>query len=153
MDGVLVDFDGRCEELDCRPAGNHSYGSVDWEKVKAIGPDFWATMEWLPGSQEMFTDMEQFCRDNGIQFGILTAISIPCGVKGKSMWVHWNTDLDMEHLIIVPHGIDKQRFSAPGRVLLDDHELNVGEFTDRGGLGILFKDCRQALADMKAAFI
>ena len=149
MDGVLVDFDGRCDSLGCRSAS----GAVDWDKVKEIGPDFWATMNWLPGAPEMFSELEGFCRANDIKFGILTAISIPAGVKGKSLWVHWNTDLDMEHLIIVPHGSDKYRFSAPGRVLLDDKQTNAGLFTDAGGIGIVFRNPAQAIADIKNAFV
>lgn len=148
MDGVMVNFDGRVDGLGCRLAPGKHPSYVDWNRVKEIGPDFWATMSWLPEGKAFFEECQQVCRDNGIEMGILTAISIPAGVKGKTLWVHWNTDIDNEHLIIVPHGYDKCRFAAPERVLVDDDPRNISDWNNAGGTGILYTDAAGAFREI-----
>lgn len=148
MDGVLVDFDARVDEFGCRKASGKDPGAIDWNVPKAVGPDFWANMEWTPGGQAFFRACRELCRLYGIELGILTAIEIPAGVKGKNLWVHWNTDLDNEHLVIVRHGTDKAKFAAPGRVLVDDTPKNIDAWVSAGGTGVLYTDPHDALAEI-----
>ena len=38
MDGVLCDFESRCDELECWKPDVHK---CNWNKMKEIGPSFW----------------------------------------------------------------------------------------------------------------
>lgn len=148
MDGVLCDFDARADEYGCRKRPGKDPSAIDWNIPKAVGPDYWATMKWMPGAEEFFAQCRHMCDALGIELGILTAIEIPAGVKGKCLWVHWNTDLDNEHLIIVRKGADKMRFAAPDRILVDDTPKNVDAFRNAGGQAVLYENPEQALSDI-----
>lgn len=148
MDGVLVDFDSRVDEFGARKAPGKNPDAIDWNIAREIGPDFWANMKWMPGADKFYEDCRDLCHTAGIEMGILTAMEIPAGIRGKCLWVHWNTDLDNEHLIIVRKGEDKMRFAAPGRILVDDTPKNIEGFRGAGGLGVLYKNPQQALEDI-----
>lgn len=150
MDGVLCDFDKRADETGCRKAPGKDPGAIDWSIPKATGPDWWATMDWTPGGREFFRKCREMCDAMGIELGILTAIEIPTGVKGKCLWVHWNTDIDNEHLIIVRKGTEKTKFAAPGRILVDDTPKNVNAFRAAGGEAVLYNNPEQAISDIVA---
>ena len=148
MDGVLVDFDSRVEEFGCRKFAGKSPSAIDWDIPRRIGPDFWANMKWMAGADAFFAACRELCNATGIEMGILTAIEMPAGVKGKTLWTHWNTDIDNEHLIIVRHGEDKAKFARPDRLLVDDTDKNVDGFIAAGGQAILYKDPKSALAEI-----
>lgn len=148
MDGVLVDFDARADEFGCRKRPGKDPSAIDWNIPKAVGPDYWANMSWMPGAEEFFRKCREMCDALGIELGILTAIEIPAGVKGKCLWVHWNTDIDNEHLIIVRKGVEKMRFAAPDRILVDDTQKNVDAFRAAGGQAVLYQNPEQALSDI-----
>lgn len=148
MDGVLVDFDARADEFGCRKGPGKHPSAIDWSIPKAIGPDYWANMKWTEGGEAFYGACREVCESMGIELGILTAIEIPAGVKGKCLWVHWNTDLDNEHLIIVKKGLDKAKFAAPGRLLVDDNPQNVEAFIAAGGEAVLYGNPKQALSDI-----
>ena len=42
MDGVIADFDKRCDDLECWKPDVHK---CNWNKMKEIGPSFWSDME------------------------------------------------------------------------------------------------------------
>ena len=148
MDGVLVDFDARADEFGCRKHPGKDPSAIDWNIPKAVGPDYWANMRWTPGGKAFWDSCRKLCSDGDIEMGILTAMDIPAGVKGKNLWVHWNTDLDNEHFIIVRHGVDKSRFAAPGRVLVDDTQKNIDAWVEAGGIGILYTSPDQAFKEL-----
>lgn len=152
MDGVLVDFLGRCwdkQVFDER-------GRIDWGACVEIGPDFWATMEWLPGSKEFLNIILRECNERNIECGILSAIDVKYGELGKRLWCKWNTSIDNDHVIIVPHGapsakhpgtVDKSWYAKPGRLLIDDNVDNITAFRNRGGDGILYENPEQAMTE------
>lgn len=148
MDGVLVDFDSRVDEFGARKAPGKNPDAIDWNIAKEIGPDFWANMKWMPGAEKFYAACRDLCHTAGIEMGILTAIEIPAGVRGKCLWVHWNTDLDNEHLVIVKKGAMKSLFAAPDRILVDDTPENIERFRAAGGLGVRYENPRQAMADI-----
>jgi len=57
MDDTLVDFDSQVNKYGFwrkdRP------DKVDWDKVKVMGPRFWAEMEWMPGAEEAFLKLQR----------------------------------------------------------------------------------------------
>ena len=167
MDGVLVDFLGRCWEK----RAFDEKGRVDWKVVCEIGPDFWATMNWLPGSKEFLEIVVRECDKRGIEVGILSAIDVKYGELGKRLWCKWNTPFDNEHVIIVAHGApetnthkrrgnpkgldcsshmvdNKSMYAKPGRLLIDDNMDNNAAFRARGGDTIQYDNPEQALLEL-----
>jgi hypothetical protein len=84
----------------------------------------------------------EYLRGLDVPLAILTALprrsSIPDAEADKRAWVkHWVGDIEFN---IGPYAKDKQRFAGPGRVLIDDSELNIPQWRSRGGFGILYTD-------------
>lgn len=164
MDGVLVDFLGRCWDTQCFNAN----GSPNLNKAREIGPDFWYGMDWIYGvddngapysSKDFLHDTEQLCRENNIEVGILTAIQFKEGRYGKIMWMHqYAPEFDNNHIIIVPHGVAKgpnrnyhikSDYANPSCLLIDDRKENTDDFAAHGGQTILFSSPYQAITELR----
>lgn len=122
MDGVLCDFDSQVEHYNARKEN----GRCDWKLMGEIGSKFWSEMDWMPKGRELFNAVFEFCQDNHLKIGILSAIFLPCGKRGKIQWIekHCPVVAD-EDILITDKGIDKWREMEPGDLLIDDTEENL----------------------------
>lgn len=143
LDGVLADFDGWKDSIP--EINDHNV----WGHAKKI-PNFYYTLRPMP---EAFILMD-YLQGLRIPLAILTALprrsTLPDAESDKLRWVReYFGDIEFN---IGPFAIDKQKFSAPGRVLIDDSELNIPQWISRGGQGILytgFMPCYDALERLR----
>lgn len=135
MDGVLCDFDKRCDELSCWREDNHR---PDWTKMSKIGSEFWSLMEPIPEGMELYNSIKKFADEHNIQVGILSAIHLECGVAGKHSWIKHYLDLPSNLVNIVSNGKMKYILASPDILLIDDNENNVRDFISAHGNAILF---------------
>ena len=138
MDGVLVNFRGQCEKLNCIE-GN----KVDWSVIHNAGSDFWSEMEWLPEGKELYEFVKKVCTEENIELYILTSVTFNEGKVGKLTWIKNNTDIDRHHIIITNIGKEKAYYADPESLLIDDFKKNCDAFSTAGGQVIKYETNKQ----------
>ncbi len=149
MDGVIADFmqaalkehfgDRWQQHLRDWPKGKYeSYGHMGltvnqfWEKINAIGPDFWADLPTFSWTE----DLIDMCRE----FGMICLLSSPSQhpdcVSGKLRWIKRVLGKGFKDYVFVPKR-HKRLLAGPDRYLIEDSEQNANEFVEAGGGGAI----------------
>lgn len=145
MDGVLADFDRGVEEL-CgvaRPEPGKSRTQANdnlmWERMKSV-EHFYNNLEPMPGAIEMFNIIRA-------QYGdcveILSGIPKPkreieTAGEDKICWAHRNLCENLKVNIV--YSAEKANFcKGKDYILIDDMVINIKEWEEAGGTGILHK--------------
>ena len=138
MDGVLCDFDQRCDELNCWREDIHK---CNWKKMEEIGESFWTDMKPLDEGMLLFNYLIQYCEKNGHELGILSAVHLPCGKRGKRKWLTKNglaQFMKYPNIKIINNGNQKYKLAEPDMLLIDDKAENCEKFIEAGGKAIRF---------------
>ncbi len=153
MDGVLADFDRGVRELCHMETPPHSapkdVEEKMWNAIRDVG-HFYDKLELIPGAKELF---DRVNAKPGIQCEILTGIPRPeRGVdtagEDKTNWVRrlLSTDIKMN---IVARREKKQYCYGRNCILIDDLDKNIREWEEKGGIGILHRNVKDTLAELK----
>lgn len=155
MDGVLVNFEKRYEELfGQKPSqvknltGRESYFWKNW-KAFVEGCNF-ETLEMLPDAQELLGFAKEM-QKQGIDIEILSSSG---GDKYHETVTLQKKEWLRKHNIdfypnIVNGGSRKALFALPGSILIDDTERIIKYFTDAGGIGILHTSAYDTINKVK----
>ena len=147
MDGVLTDFDGHAR-------ANGKFNEKGQPKWDELDYKWWVTMPAYPGMKGFYNELKGLG-----DVAILTApaASHEC-VGAKAEWVvkQWGK-WSLKDLFIAP-AARKCQLARPNRILIDDREKNVKEWTEAGGIGILhtgdyadtLRQVREAIAGYEA---
>ena len=103
MDGVIVDFLSGCKSINAWDGGY----KVDWPKIHAAGPEFWADLPWTKEGEKFYYWLEKFCDEQGIELCILSQVGYQDGVTGKLEWLR-NTALNVLNewtIVIFTHAL------------------------------------------------
>lgn len=152
MDGVIADFVGAaCRAHNrpnpYRPCLPKAQGEFDmaavwgithrdfWKPVVAKSLQFWTDLEKTPEADAI---VEFVCEWFGAEnVAILTAPSSDSGsIPGKRAWIARHYP-QFSRRVIFSAAETKSFLSAPGKVLIDDRNENVGMFHNGGGAGVL----------------
>lgn len=141
LDGVVVDFCAAAYRAHGRTCAINEPTKYDffedwgmtadefWGPIDAIGPEFWSTIPLYPWANELIG----LC---GKDFVIATTNSIhPVSASGKVSAIQSIFGERFRNYMITPR---KWLLGAPGRLLIDDNEMNCEKFRDYGGDAILF---------------
>ena len=144
MDQVICDFIGGYEKLTgldfARSDKEDRWNAITGKK------DFWATLDWMPGSQRMWNLINKY------NANILSAYSNRDGNsrKGKTQWLKKNArPTGKVHLVM---RADKQKYATTGgkpNILIDDYIKNIKEWENAGGIGIHHLSPTQTIAQLK----
>ena len=155
MDGVLADFDRGVKELcnmdplpqsEDQPVG---YDDELWSKVREAG-HFYDKLEIIPGSKELF---DYVYNKYGDKCEILTGVPKPrrgitTAGDDKISWVR--RLLSEEIKVNIVWREDKPDYcTGKNCILIDDYELNIREWENCGGTGLLFSDAFDVLDRIK----
>lgn len=144
MDGVLCDFAGAALRLFNYPVEQYPPGEWDIPKVLGISdvafygtidaePGFWRDLKPEPWAVELVS----LVRSLGLLFTISSKPAFdPLCAAQKIEWLreHILSGDECENYML---GRQKWLMANPGHLLIDDNELNVDLFRDRGGQAIL----------------
>jgi len=142
IDGVLTDFVGssirqlglKADPINCKwdffvP---EMTADVFWANITLIGPRFWSDMpeyEWIEDLISLVVRYDP-------EFTLLTSPArCPFSWSGKRLWIQKRFGARFDRQIMTN---DKHFCAAPGRVLIDDNEINCKKFAKWGGQAILF---------------
>lgn len=150
MDGVLADFDRGIEEL-CliKKQKQGEVGAISddalWDAVRAVD-NFYDKLEPVNGAVEMFKTLRA---KYGDRCEILSAVpkphrNIPTAREDKIKWV--KRLLSEQVVINLVYRAEKQEYvKDKGCILIDDYQINVDEWNEAGGTGILFESAEDIL--------
>lgn len=150
MDGVLADFDRGVIELlgiTPHPQGESTKEEDDYLyfKMQEV-PHFYELLEPMDGAVEMFRTLYE---KYGDRVEILTGIPKPKrGIiyagEDKLKWVKKYLSDDLVVNIVLRK--DKILFSnGPGDILIDDFSVNINEWEEAGGTGIIHTSPRETM--------
>jgi hypothetical protein len=114
--------------------------SVTHNIIRAMGTEFWSTMDWEQGGQKLVKEVLRL----DIHTEILTAGKGSTANIGKQEWLSQN-NLGNLPFNIVERGLDKGEYANPNKILIDDKIENINEFTARGGIGIHHYDANNTI--------
>jgi hypothetical protein len=126
MDQVICDFIGGYEKLTgldfARSDKDERWNAITGKK------DFWATLDWMPGSQRMWSLINKY------NANILSAYSNRDGNSrnGKKKWLSKNATT-----------------GGKPNILIDDYIKNIKEWENAGGIGIHHLSPTQTIAQLK----
>lgn len=158
MDGVLVDFHrgaGSFFGIDIQAhntAFNRMWENPEWQaKVKREWPTFWMDLDPMSHAFELWKRIAPY------HPAILTAIPKwwPSASTGKRIWVRRHFPKFGYHPHETFHAVDrseKQHYAKQANgtpnILIDDHKKNIAEWKSAGGIGVLYTNTRNGLADV-----
>ena len=143
-DGVIVDFD---EGL--RRRYNVAWYPTEFKlPYKLFGmtfdefwkdmedPTFWAELPWHNDGKRIQAILEPF------KPTILSAAFNAGTIQGKLEWLskeYPDTMAQGQHRVLLANGHEaKAAIAGPGKILIDDRNLNIDQWTAAGGTGILY---------------
>ena len=132
MDGTLVDFISQINKYGYWR--KNKTNKVDWDKVIAGGPKFWAEMDWMPSAKEAFAKLQEYAAQGFFELYILSSIDFDEGQEGKKMWIKIHTDFPIENVIFVQEPEDKAFFADSKAWLIDDRKKSLEPFSERGNI-------------------
>ena len=145
MDGVLTDFNKRFEYFGGLTPDEYQAKfskSQFWKLIDdKVGFEFWAKMPWMPDGKQLWSYIEKY------KPMLLSAPSQkPSSRYGKRVWV--NDNLPGVKLILAKRE-NKQDYSKPNRILIDDRADNIEEWKSKGGIGILHTSAADTIEKLK----
>lgn len=155
MDGVLADFDrgvrNLCNMEPLPQSENLPVGYDDelWSKVREAG-HFYDRLELIPGAKELF---DYAYNKYGDKCEILSGVPKPrrgitTAGDDKINWVRRLLSNDV--VVNIVWREDKPDYcSGKDCILIDDYELNIREWENCGGTGLLFNDAASVMEKLK----
>ena len=144
MDGVLTDYDNWLDFHNARKEN----GKSDWKKLEKIGSSYWSEMPWNVEGHKLYNKLQEFLKDRkDIELGILSAVYLFCGKRGKKYWLEKNVDIDKKNVIICNKGIEKYKYGSAEDLLVDDNQDNC-DLYNQIGKSVKFENAEQAFKEI-----
>ena len=105
--------------------------------------EFWANLAWMPGGKELWNYIKVYNPD------ILSApMGTPDGpgAQGKIDWVKRELGLEDEKINL---SRSKEKYGAPGAILIDDRDKYVEQFTNGGGTAVQHFATETTVAELR----
>ena len=144
MDGVLVDFEKGYYNLTGVHTKQYVKGDKDfWQPIEEAGAAFWANLPWMPDGQTLWRYIKRY------KPNILSAPSQdPASKVGKEAWVKMHLKNSYKKLYLYSRA-NKQLFSEPNRILIDDMQQTINEWNAKGGIGIFHTSAANTIKELK----
>jgi len=138
MDGVVADFDTFAEKVLERKIGwgtTQDLTDEEWVKLASVDRLYYQ-LPMMPDATKLIAYAKSL--STRFHIGFLTAIprrtTIPSAHADKQAWVDkYFPGMKMD---IGPYSHDKQKWCAPGDILIDDRPSNIKEWAAAGGIAI-----------------
>lgn len=130
LDGVFADFDG----LHFKLTGKwpHEVDKKEMWKTVNRHPHYFYSLELCSDAEHLWAYTKQYTPT------FLTGL--PSGNNGRAQKVRWVAEkFGSEWNVIVLPRREKQNYSGPNKVLIDDNAQLIDQWNEKGGLGVLHK--------------
>lgn len=158
MDGVLADFVrgyrehvGICIKVMNKMYDDNVYPDRNhvWEKTR--DGNFWKSLPKMPEADIIIETVFSHWHENDINILTAPVRCDPSCPTQKLEWVKAHTNIKPENFNAV-HRSRKKEFACVGgkpNLLIDDHEKNIAEWREAGGIGIEHYDINKTLEQIK----
>ncbi len=143
MDGVLADFEGYYHDNGI-PFDFDDHEEESWDVVRNT-PNFYYVLKPIKGALELFKKFSE-----SYDCIILSAKpkpfrGVPTAEEDKINWLIKYLGQEVADKANICYREDKEKFCTGSQdILVDDYEINIEEWTKKGGTGVLFKDAESA---------
>jgi hypothetical protein len=140
MDGVIVNFDEGYKQLPGALELDGTYQSSEefWAPINSAGKEFWENLNWMPDGKKLWEYIDEY-------YPIILSSPSRKGYgsrEGKKNWV----DRELPGVpLILEYSFNKQKYSGPHNILIDDRPSNIDQWISKGGIGILHKSTEETI--------
>jgi hypothetical protein len=140
LDNVVADFEGGFLLATGQPFDSFDTPEARWAAMRGRQTGFFYGLAAYPGAVEFVAKVEKLAKQHDCLARFLTAVPMllefPTGGEEKKLWV---PDIlgSRSEVVIAPFSKDKVNHCKPGDVLIDDSVLNIAQWREAGGIGIL----------------
>lgn len=148
MDGVLVDFNRAFEKLSngvySRTYEEKHGKKAFWDLISKEGAKFWSEMHWTKDGKKLWDYINHPTTE------LLSAPSQEMSSRvGKARWVGKNLPGVILNLELAK---DKKLYASPNNILIDDHPLNISDWINEGGIGVLHTSAKNTIEQLKKLY-
>lgn len=142
MDGVVADWQQRVREILGRELEQgRRWPDRDWRRLVGF-QRLYRELPLMPEAKYLVGQIKILAQQQDRDLCFLTAVpknnDFPWAFQDK---VHWaNYHFPGIPVWFGPYSQDKQLRSAAGEILIDDREINIQQWQEHGGSGILYRD-------------
>lgn len=151
MDGPLANFEKFLEThpdvLRLREGGSDH--EVSWQYIWKEYPEIFLNLEVAVGYKDLWNVAVDMDKNNDPI--VITAISTVDPYKGtwqKQYWL-WKIFGATCPPVICCLRSHKKDYARKNRILIDDSDQNISEWIKEGGIGVLYRDHKQAIEELK----
>jgi hypothetical protein len=158
MDGVISDFNKQVIKYTKLSLGEpldsdlltQKYGRKELLTIMdSGGEEFFSEM---PIMKDMY-ELKSFIFNNFINIKILSCIKgnppATDRINGKLKWLKtYSFNLPDANIILIDKSVNKQKYARPNDILIDDMEININQWNQRGGIGILHKNSKDTIRQL-----
>lgn len=139
LDGVFAHFDKRVFDLSGKWPSE--LGKKLWKYVMS-DKVFFQELELMPDSEHLW--------EYSKQYDPIFLTGSPPGDSFKQQKKSWVEQKFGKYEVVVLPRKDKPQYSGWNKVLVDDNSRNIGEWTEKGGTGILHKNPLDTINQLEA---
>lgn len=109
--------------------------------------DFWANLPWMKEGKQFWSTIKKY--DPDILSACPESTDMKLCSKGKLQWIKKNLKINESKIHIVKRRTKKD-FANPNAILIDDRPKNIREWKSAGGVGIFFKNNKDAIKKLES---
>ena len=142
LDGVLVNFKTALENIGISIKELEDNPKAVWPRVIKAGENFWSHAPWMKDGKELWNYVKKYDPD------ILSSpLNTNASKNGKRIWV--KNEISPNVKVILCKKSEKQDHADEHSILIDDFERNIEQWRSKGGIGILHKNTKSTIAELK----
>lgn len=153
QDQVLADFDEYCISTIGKSLSTFPDSESGWA---ALGQDKYTMFRHLKPMKDakvLVDGVIKLAHEYRYHVGVLTAIPkigrVPLAKRHKKEWLFNHFPHLLDDFNIGPYAEDKQKHCVVGDILIDDSHLNIPQWINVGGVGILHTSAINSLVELE----
>jgi len=151
LDNVVADFESHYTALTGLRWADGKDAITRWQPLAGKENSFFLDMPPFAGSIAFVEEITRKGAALGLAVRFLTALpvawSFPTAVEDKTAWVPAKLNSSLP-VAFGPYAPDKAKHCKPGDILIDDNHLNIKQWNEAGGFGILHTSFEKSMTEL-----
>lgn len=153
MKTIYVDLDGVLADMESYLWSRYGYNwrkeieKPNWGSIAVLDQRIYRDLPIMQGALDLMTYLNETYYDVEVLTAIPKRALFPEAVNDKRDWVYKHIDPNMK-VNFGPYAQDKQYWCKPSDILIDDMEINIEQWRNKGGIGILHLSTEQTIKEL-----